>query len=39
MYNNLLSIWILANAGVQPQYFDLIGRAKSLLGINWKDNY
>ncbi|CAD8122752.1 unnamed protein product [Paramecium sonneborni] len=39
MYNNLLSIWILANAGVQPQYFDLIGRAKSLLGVNWKDNF
>ncbi|CAK66393.1 unnamed protein product (macronuclear) [Paramecium tetraurelia] len=39
MYNNLLSIWILANAGVQPQYFDLIGRAKTMLGVNWKDNY
>ncbi|CAD8111835.1 unnamed protein product [Paramecium primaurelia] len=39
MYDNLLSIWTLANAGVQPQYFDLIDRAKSLLGNNWKDNY
>ncbi|CAD8120283.1 unnamed protein product [Paramecium sonneborni] len=39
MYDNLLSIWTLANAGVQPQYFDLIGRTKSLLGNNWKDNY